>query len=80
MKNYSLCVFGILVYVIVTIVDFFFVSLPLAMYVSGLFIGSLHILLFFLGRRGKQKNNTMKRRTHMVFHLSKHPTMGQFAK
>ncbi|MCR5121575.1 MAG: hypothetical protein K6B74_04045 [Ruminococcus sp.] len=85
MKNLALCVVGLSVYVIVTIVDYLFVSLPLYMYVGGLVIGSLLILLFFLGNSGSQKKPKQKKivRTipaahrirHTVYHLSRQPIM-----
>ena len=74
MKKFGLPTLGISLYVIVTMIDIFVVSLPLSMYVLVLAMGALLIALYFLG--GLLKDSKVSAEDSFkpaVFHIRRHP-------
>ena len=76
MKKYGLPILGVSLYVIVTMVDVFVISIPLFIYVAALSMGALLVSLHFIGnlpqKEEKLADNGFK---PMVFHVRRHPMM-----
>ena len=75
MKKYGFPIFGASLYVIVTMIDIFVVSLPLSVYVSALAMGALLISVFFLGIKDNEDSKAAADETikPMVFHIRRRP-------